>query len=84
MHFCCTSEDINNISYSLLMKDGKEQMVLEMKEIIEKLIKMSEKYCECSMLSRTHGQVASTTTLGKEMGNYAYRLNEQFIKIESL
>ena len=77
IHFACTSEDINNLSHALMLKSGREVLVTAMQQIIDSIVALSEKHAEQPMLSRTHGQTASPTTLGKEMANVAYRLHRQ-------
>lgn len=78
VHFACTSEDINNLAYALMLKDAREfQIIPAMDELIGKLVEMSQDMAEIPMLSRTHGQPASPTTAGKEFANVAYRLQRQ-------
>jgi len=78
LHFACTSEDINNLSYALMMLDARERLLLPaFTRINNTLQTMAEEYADIAMLSRTHGQTASPTTLGKEMGNVAVRLQRQ-------
>ncbi len=78
IHFACTSEDINNLAYALMLREGRNQVLLEqMDEIIHALRTLAHEYAEIPMLSRTHGQPASPTTLGKEMANVTYRLKRQ-------
>ena len=78
IHFACTSEDINNLSYALMLLEGRSQVVLpSMDEVIDTITKLAHDYAEQPMLSRTHGQPASPTTLGKEMANVVYRLKRQ-------
>ena len=87
IHFACTSEDINNLSHALMLKSGREVLVTAMQQIIDSIVALSEKHAEQPMLSRTHGQTASPTTLGKEMANVAYRLArqiKQFKQVELL
>ena len=74
IHFACTSEDINNLSHALMLKNGREVLVAAMQQIIDSIVALAETHAEQPMLSRTHGQTASPTTLGKEMANVAYRL----------
>jgi adenylosuccinate lyase len=75
IHFACTSEDINNLSYALMLKDSREQVMLpKLDELITAISKLARKHAALPMLSRTHGQAASPTTLGKEMANFAQRL----------
>jgi len=74
-HFACTSEDINNLAYALIVRDSREQILLPiMDQMIEVLVSMAHRYAEVPMLARTHGQPASPTTVGKELANVAYRL----------
>ncbi|MRI34355.1 adenylosuccinate lyase [Endozoicomonas sp. OPT23] len=78
VHFACTSEDINNLSHGLMLKAGMEEAVLPpMEKIISEIEALAHAHAEQPMLSRTHGQTASPTTLGKEMANVAYRLRRQ-------
>ena len=78
LHFACTSEDINNLSHGLMLKAGRDQQLLPaMDEIIEKLTAMAHEFATQPMLSRTHGQTASPTTVGKELANVVYRLRKQ-------
>lgn len=78
IHFACTSEDINNLSYALMLKGGMEQVIQpDMAATIEAVRKLAHDHAEVSLLSRTHGQPASPTTLGKEMANVVYRLKRQ-------
>jgi adenylosuccinate lyase len=75
IHFACTSEDINNLSYALMLKDGREKVLLpKLDQIIAAIEDLARRYAAQPMLARTHGQPASPTTLGKEMANVAYRL----------
>mgnify|MGYP000754733560 CR=1 FL=1 len=77
IHFACTSEDINNLSHALMLKSGRDVLSKSMQQIIDEIAKLAETHAEQPMLSRTHGQTASPTTLGKEMANVAYRLHRQ-------
>lgn len=75
IHFACTSEDINNLSHGLMLKVSRDQVMLPaLDAVIEKLTVMAQALAEVAMLSRTHGQTASPTTLGKELANFVYRL----------
>ncbi|DBA75558.1 TPA: hypothetical protein ACH3X2_009116 [Trebouxia sp. C0005] len=77
-HFACTSEDINNLAHGLMLKEAVHQHLLPvMDKIITALQGLAEQYAAVPMLSRTHGQTASPTTMGKEMANVAYRLARQ-------
>ena len=88
IHFACTSEDINNLAYALMLREARGQVLLpQMDEIIQSITTLAHHTAEMPMLSRTHGQPASPTTLGKEMANVVYRLRrqrEQAVKIEIL
>lgn len=78
LHFACTSEDINNLSYALMMTDAREQVLLPaFADIDQALRTIVNEHADVPMLSRTHGQTASPTTLGKEMANVAIRLQRQ-------
>ena len=75
IHFGCTSEDINNLAYALMLRAARDDVLLPtMKNLGTQLEKMATKYAEIPMLSRTHGQTASPTTLGKELANVSLRL----------
>jgi adenylosuccinate lyase len=78
IHFACTSEDINNLAYALMLKEARTQVVLPaLDQLVDAVAAMGRDFAEIPMLSRTHGQPASPTTLGKEMANVAYRLKRQ-------
>src|SRR5690348_2168011 len=78
VHFACTSEDINNLSWALMLRDAREHVLLpELDKTIGKLRELAHAYADLPMLSRTHGQTASPTTLGKEMANVVARLERQ-------
>lgn len=78
IHFGCTSEDINNVAYSLMLTTARQQILLpQMDNIIDTLTQMAHSYAEQPMLARTHGQTASPTTLGKEIANVVARLRRQ-------
>ena len=77
IHFACTSEDINNLSHALMLKNGREVLIDSMQSLIDAIVNLAETHADQPMLSRTHGQTASPTTLGKEMANVAYRLARQ-------
>jgi adenylosuccinate lyase len=75
LHFACTSEDINNLAYALMLKDGRDRALLPaLDRVIETLAAMAKSLADAAMLSRTHGQPATPTTMGKEIANFAYRL----------
>ena len=84
IHFACTSEDINNLSHALMLKSGRDVLITSMKHILNAIANLAEKHAAQPMLSRTHGQTASPTTLGKEMANVAYRLARQIKQFEQV
>jgi adenylosuccinate lyase len=88
IHFACTSEDINNLAYGLMLREARGQVLLPiMDELIQAITALAHATAEMPMLSRTHGQPASPTTLGKEMANVVYRLRrqrEQIVGVELL
>ena len=85
IHFACTSEDINNLSHGLMIRSGLEQTMLPTLERVLAAIKeLARRYADYSMLSRTHGQTASPTTMGKEMANVAYRLERQVKQLKQV
>jgi len=78
LHFACTSEDINNLSYALMLKSGRDTVLLPaMDTIVDLLATMAKDLADQPMLSRTHGQTASPTTVGKEIANVVHRLRQQ-------
>ncbi len=78
IHFACTSEDINNLSYALMLKGGRDNVLLpEIDQLITALSEMATSHAAVPILCRTHGQPASPSTLGKEMANVAYRAQRQ-------
>ena len=84
VHFACTSEDINNLSYALGVKDATEQVWLPAaKAVVAKIKEMAAEHAETPMLSRTHGQPATPTTLGREMAVFAFRLGRQINRVEN-
>ncbi len=79
IHFACTSEDINNLSYALMLKQAKEDVLLPaMEGLIQRLWALAQDFSDQPMLSRTHGQPATPSTMGKEFANVAVRLQRQF------
>ena len=88
LHFGCTSEDINNLSYALMLRSARSDVVLpQMRELAQRLKAMAHEYADAAMLSRTHGQTASPTTLGKELANVVARLQRaerRFKQVEIL
>lgn len=84
VHFACTSEDINNLSHALMLKGGLDIVLPRMAEIVERLADMAKQFAAVPMLSRTHGQTASPTTVGKELANVAARLQRQVNQIRQV
>lgn len=85
IHFACTSDDINNLAYGLMLKYTIKNIILPMwKKIIDKIKKLSVNYSHIPMLSRTHGQPASPSTIGKETANFAYRFIRQYHQLKSI
>ena len=85
VHFACTSEDINNLSHALMLRGGLKEVLLPvMHEVTEAIVALAHEHADQPMLSRTHGQTASPTTLGKEMANVAARLRRQLAQIEAV
>ena len=85
IHFGCTSEDINNLAYGLMLHSARNEILSpQMEKVLAKLRTIANKYADLPMLSRTHGQIASPTTLGKEIKNFIARLaraNNQFANV---
>ena len=84
IHFACTSEDINNLSHALMLEDGREVLLSEMKKALNLISDLAKDNADIAMLSRTHGQTASPTTLGKEMANFSYRLMRQIEQLNNV
>ncbi|MEM1402193.1 MAG: adenylosuccinate lyase [Pseudomonadota bacterium] len=85
VHFACTSEDINNLSHALMLQDGLQDVLLPtLQSILSQLKDLAEGQASQPMLSRTHGQTASPTTLGKEIANIAARLERQIQRITNV
>ena len=77
IHFACTSEDVNNLAWSLMLAEARAKVLLPaLGRIAARLREFAHKHARLAMLSRTHGQPASPTTLGKEMANFAHRLDQ--------
>ncbi|HSH53751.1 MAG TPA: adenylosuccinate lyase [Methylotenera sp.] len=78
IHFACTSEDINNLSHGLMLKSARDTVMLPfLAKLVSRLTELSHQLADQPMLSRTHGQTASPTTMGKELANVVYRLQRQ-------
>ena len=85
VHFSCTSEDINNLAYALMLKDTAQKVLIpKMEDIVSLLSFSASAYAEKAMISRTHGQPASPTTMGKELANYIARLSRQLDSIKKI
>lgn len=85
IHFVCTSEDINNLSHGLMLRDSRKRVMLPMlKQLIASLIQLAHQLANVPMLSRTHGQPATPTTMGKEIANVVYRLQRGYERIENV
>ncbi len=85
IHFACTSEDINNLSHALMLREGRDDVLLPlMRKLAESLRALSVEFADVPMLSRTHGQPASPTTLGKEFANVVYRLERQIAQVAAI
>ncbi len=85
IHFACTSEDINNLSHALMLREGRDEVMLPlMRQTAEAIRELAIRFADVPMLSRTHGQPASPTTLGKELANVVYRLERQIAQIAAV
>ncbi len=85
VHFACTSEDINNLSHALMLKAGRDEVVLPyMEKVSEAIAQIAREQAEVPMLSRTHGQTASPTTLGKEFANVTARMRRQISQLKQV
>lgn len=85
IHFACTSEDINNLSHALMLAEARDTIMLpQVKEVVAAVQALAVEYREAPLLSRTHGQPASPSTMGKEMANVAYRMQRQIKQIEGV
>lgn len=84
VHFACTSEDINNLSHALMLRDGMQDVLLPtMQRLLAALSELAVAHADTAMLSRTHGQTASPTTMGKEIANVVARLRRQLAQLEA-
>ncbi len=84
LHFCCTSEDVNNLTHAMQLDAGRDALVDVIDEVIGELGTLVSNYRNVPMLSRTHGQPASPTTVGKELGNFHTRIVEARITFEAV
>lgn len=84
VHFACTSEDVNNLCHGLMLKKARDEVLLpQMQQVISEISHLARQYAATPMLSRTHGQVASPTTMGKELANVVARMNRQFEQVQA-
>ena len=84
-HFACTSEDINNLSYALMVKEGRDEVLSkQMQEVSQRMRELAHEHARQPMLARTHGQPASPTTMGKELANTVYRLERQLQQVRDI
>jgi adenylosuccinate lyase len=84
VHFACTSEDINNLAYALMLANIRKVLVTDIQKIISQLTAMAQEYKNVAMLARTHGQAASPTSIGKELANVSYRLSKQLKSMQEV
>ncbi|HUM94663.1 MAG TPA: adenylosuccinate lyase [Candidatus Competibacter sp.] len=85
IHFACTSEDINNLAYALMLREARARILLpQLDRVLDAIGRLAHQRADQPMLARTHGQPASPTTLGKEMANVAYRLKRQRAQLEAI
>ena len=85
IHFACTSEDINNPSHALMLREGRDTVLLPlMRQLADAIRGLAVQFADVAMLSRTHGQPASPTTLGKELANVVYRLERQIAQVAAV
>ena len=85
VHFACTSEDINNLSHALILREGLDHGLLPaMNRVVDRLVELSHEHAAQPMLSRTHGQTASPSTVGKEFANVVHRLRRQIKQISAV
>ena len=85
IHFACTSEDINNLSHALILKAGRDDVLIPViDKVIDAIKQLAGEYADMPMLARTHGQTASPTTMGKEMANVVARLRRQRTQITEI
>ena len=85
IHFACTSEDINNLSYALMLKEGRDEVMgPAIANVIDDIKEKAVQYASAPLLSRTHGQTASPSTMGKEFANVVARLDRQLLQLEDV
>ena len=85
IHFACTSEDINNLSHALMLETARREVILPYwTQLIDAVKDLAQQYRDIPLLSRTHGQPATPSTMGKEMANVAYRMSRQLRQLEQV
>lgn len=85
IHFACTSEDINNVSYALMLKNSRDRVILPyLQTLMQILRELSHRHADTAMMAKTHGQPASPTTMGKELANVVFRLERQKKQLASV
>ena len=84
VHFACTSEDINNLSHGLMLQAGRDVILGFLTRLCNAIRSLAHEFHDLPMISRTHGQTASPTTLGKEMANVVYRLERQLKQVQAV
>lgn len=85
IHFACTSEDINNLSHALMLKTARDEVILPYwRQLIDGIKDLAVQYRDIPLLSRTHGQPATPSTIGKEMANVAYRMERQYRQLNQV
>ncbi|KAA3668498.1 adenylosuccinate lyase [Pectobacterium sp. S5] len=85
IHFACTSEDINNLSHALMLDTARRDVILpQWRQIIDALKTLAQEYRDIPLLSRTHGQPATPSTIGKEFANVAYRMDRQYRQLQQV
>ena len=84
VHFAATSDDINNTSYALMIKEGRSLILENLKSMLKDIENIGKKYKAIPMMSRTHGQPASPTTMGKEFINFADKIKEEIAELENI
>ncbi|OWO85556.1 adenylosuccinate lyase [Photorhabdus luminescens] len=85
IHFACTSEDINNLAYALMLQTAREEVLLpQWRQMIDAIKKMANEYRDLPLLSRTHGQPATPSTVGKEFANVVHRMERQYRQLEQV
>lgn len=84
IHFACTSEDINNLAYALMLQRGREKLLDHQNSILQKLKEYAKEYASVEILGRTHGQPATPSTMGKEFANVAHRLDTQIQRFSEI